>query len=147
MGGVQVSDEPVQVNDQSEKTSNRPEYLKFVGLLAILLITVGGLALFSPIIFDNVVPAIMGLDGAPGTGGIPPSDPVESPAEVEGAPENADPGSITETGQELHVVQEGESLDEIATKYGVSVESIAAANHLVSRQLHQGTELIIPSAE
>jgi spore germination protein YaaH len=46
-----------------------------------------------------------------------------------------------------YVVQPGDSLWSIAARFGVSVQAIAAANHLASQQmLHVGQTLIIPTA-
>lgn len=46
----------------------------------------------------------------------------------------------------IHLVLRGESLAEIAAKYGVSVTALQAANHLSSTQLKAGQRLIIPSS-
>jgi LysM repeat protein len=46
-----------------------------------------------------------------------------------------------------YVVQPGDSLWSIAARFGVSVQAIAAANHLANQQmLHVGQTLIIPTA-
>ncbi|MCL4533851.1 MAG: LysM peptidoglycan-binding domain-containing protein [Bacteroidetes bacterium] len=50
------------------------------------------------------------------------------------------------TGPSRHTVQPGETLSQIAERYGVSVDAIAAANKLQDRDnLKMGQELVIPA--
>ncbi len=44
-------------------------------------------------------------------------------------------------------VQAGDTLSGIAAKYGISVQSLMAANKLTSNLIHAGDELFIPSAQ
>jgi len=56
------------------------------------------------------------------------------------------PPAETRTGRTTHVVQPGESLSQIAQRYGVSVEAIVQANGLEDPSLiHTGQTLIIPA--
>jgi LysM repeat protein len=45
----------------------------------------------------------------------------------------------------IHVVQPGETLDQVAAEYGVSASEVAAANNIANRNLLRvGQELVIP---
>lgn len=141
-------------NDQQvQKADNTSEYLKFVALLVVFLVVILALAALSPRLIGEVMPAVLGLGGAPAEQSMPAAE--ENP-EIEGAPagsavpEQSSPGKIQEeTGAQneilQHEVQEGQTLFQIAELYGVSVQQLAAANNLVSpAQLQVGAILIIP---
>lgn len=81
---------------------------------------------------------------------VPPTD-TPTP---EGGPTSAPPPKATaapapgetRTGRTTHVVQSGESLSQIAQRYGVSVEAIVQANGLEDPSLiYPGQTLIIPA--
>lgn len=58
------------------------------------------------------------------------------------------PGPTATPAQVVHVVQEGETLFEIAGEHGVSVETLMAANNITDRSLVQlGQELTIPPSD
>jgi LysM repeat protein len=69
----------------------------------------------------------------------------EAPAAAGGS---AAPGTTPVPGTEtrfVHIVQPGEGLIEIATRYGVDMNTLATANNLVNRNvLRVGQELVIP---
>lgn len=48
---------------------------------------------------------------------------------------------------DVHVVEEGETLFRIGRRYGVSVEAIQRANRLVGASIRAGQELVIPGRE
>lgn len=54
------------------------------------------------------------------------------------------PGLKTKQAQRFHIVGRGDTLSELAQKYGVSMVKIKTANKLRSSTLHLGKKLIIP---
>lgn len=132
---------------------NRPisaEYIKFGFLVLILMGTLILIALLSPFIFNRVIPIVLGMD--PDTTTL--SEPLLSPqplSTVEPQPANpmpstsSTPAAALESAGTVHVVQEGQSIYRIAIMYGLRVEDIAAANHIVSpSKIDVGTVLVIP---
>lgn len=139
-----MGDDPAQDAGQVDLQDDRPEYLKFVAFLAVLLIVVLSIALITPSLFDNIIPAVLGLDKTSSPESVP------AAGETNVAPESGLGGqpNTTDTPGLLHTVQEGETLTQIADIYGVTVEALAAANHLVSiQQVGPGTVLVIPTPE
>ncbi len=61
-------------------------------------------------------------------------------------PDIVDTSSLTHGGFATHTVAEGESLDSIASEYGVTVTQIRWSNGLSSTDVSAGTELRIPVA-
>lgn len=58
----------------------------------------------------------------------------------------APPGQALAQGPAVHVVQRGENLFRIALRYGVTVDALAAANHLSNpRHIYVGQRLVIPT--
>lgn len=73
----------------------------------------------------------------------PTPETVETPATAIPEPTPAPP-----TGETVHVVQPGETLFRISQRYGVSVETIAAANNIADvNRLNVGQQLIIPGSD
>lgn len=139
-----MSDNPAQDAGQVETLDDRPEYLKFVAFLAVLLIVVLALALITPSLFGNVIPSVLGLNVTPSLESLPAAGDATIAPEtgIGGEPVTADSSEV------LHTVQEGETLNQIAETYGVTVEALAAANHLISiQQISPGTVLVIPTQE
>lgn len=135
-----MGDNPVQ----DETIDDRPEYLKFVAFLTVILLVVVGLALITPSIFNHVIPSVMGLNQSSTSGSVPAANDADISPEsgIGGEP------TTTEIPAQTHTVQEGETLSQIAEAYGVSVEALASANHLISpQQVGPGTVLIIPNPE
>ena len=139
-----MSDDPAQDTIQTDSQDNRPEYLKFVAFLAVLLIVMLALALITPSLFDNVIPSVLGLNATSSSESVP------AAGDTDLAPESGMGGEpVTEDMPELlHTVQAGETLNQIADTYGVTVEALAATNHLISiQQISPGTVLVIPAQE
>ena len=139
-----MSDDPAQDAGQVETQDDRPEYLKFVAFLAVLLIVVLVLALITPSLFENVIPSVLGLNATSFSESVP------AAGDADIAPESGMGGEpvTADTPVLLHTVQEGETLNQIAETYGVTVEAIAATNHLISiQQITPGTVLVIPTQE
>jgi LysM repeat protein len=128
------------------------EYIKFGVLVAILLGIVLFVALSQPIVFGRIVPAVLGVD-LPRAELVAPEvispklPPVEQePTVTETEPKIGLGGSEVSEGQIQHTVLVGESLEDIAESYGVSVQEIGAANHIVNPlQISAGTVLDIPN--
>lgn len=156
--------------------NGRPEILRFIILVIIIIVTLVVVAALRPLIFDRIVPAIIG-GGQPepaaieenedlGTGGAVEEDESaieESPAAAEESPET--PIETDDSGETIpvqdsevtdddfptaspairHVVQPGETLAQIATRYGVSVQMIQQANQLQDvNRITAGMTLLIP---
>jgi nucleoid-associated protein YgaU len=139
-----MSDDPAQDAGQVETQDDRTEYLKFVAFLAVLLIVVLAIALITPSLFENVIPSILGLNATSSSESVP------AAGDADIAPESGMGGEpvTADTPELLHTVQEGETLNQIAETYGVTVEAIAATNHLISiQQITPGTVLVIPTQE
>ena len=136
---------------QVKSVDDRSEYLKFVALLVVTLVAILVLAMVSPVLIGQRAPAVLGLDKLPAA--QPGPTMLELPAiekapaaepEVLSQPETAPEAAPDAEGLQ-HEVQPGQTLFQIAELYGVSVEELAAANHLVNPlQLQAGTILIIP---
>lgn len=63
-----------------------------------------------------------------------------------GTPQTNLGGNNNPSGQQIHIVQPGESLMIIAQKYGTTIKDIAAANNISNIQLIRvGQELVIPA--
>jgi LysM repeat protein len=109
-------------------------------------------ALSQPIVFGRIVPAVLGVD-LPRAELVAPEvispklPPVEQePTVTETEPKIGLGGSEVSEGQIQHTVLVGESLEDIAESYGVSVQEIGAANHIVNPlQISAGTVLDIPN--
>lgn len=150
------------------------EYLSFVVLAIILIGSIFVVAAVSPIIFDRIVPAVLGWETFPAAETAPEGAPDAPPAVVPetngeneggapgagGRPEtetNADPNAapvITATqtitpavpGVITHTVNQGETLFQISRQYSVTVEAIVAANNIINPDLiAPGDVLTIPT--
>lgn len=126
------------------------EIIKFAVLVLILAITVLVVAVTRPLIFDNIVPAVLGWDQPAGEEAPPTPQPTVTPAALEegtatAAPTaTASPPPPTATPR-VHVVQPGDNLTRIAQQYGVSVDAIIQANRLDNaHRIHPGQRLVIP---
>jgi len=147
----------VRSNPPRPLPDDKAEYLKFVALLVVMLVAILALAVLSPVLIGQRAPVVLGLEGQPAAQPGPAAE--EMPAIEKGPAVDSDvliaPGTSLEAGGGApagmgsegfqHEVQPGQTLFQIAELYGVSVEEIAAANHLVNPlQLQPGTILIIP---
>jgi LysM repeat protein len=130
-------------------TEEKAEYLKFVALLVVMLAAILILAALSPRLIGRGAPAVLGLDRVVVT---QPDQAIEETPETAVEPENAAaPEGAAPVEMEIeglqHEVQPGQTLFQIAELYGVSVQDLAAANHLVNPlQLQAGAILIIPQS-
>lgn len=142
----------MSLEEEHQALHRRGEVLKFIILVVILLVTVLVVAASRPLIFEQILPAVMGWEGS----GDEPVDAVLPPATPE--PTTVVPTatlsptttpltmtlSATATPQ-TYQVQPGDNLTEIANRYGVSVQALIEANDLANpNQLIAGDRLIIP---
>ena len=153
-----MSEEPVAQGNQSQG-----EYIKFVILVIIMVGTVAVIALLRPLIFGQIVPAVLGEDIILPTATIAPTDtpaPQTQEAEAPTTDENSNPSTetiedgespvegetaATEMPPAQYVVLRGDTLANIAYSYGVTVEEIVQANNLTNAALIQpGMVLLIP---
>lgn len=155
-----------QSNDQHrQRVSDNPEYRKFAALLVVAMAAILVVAVLTPLLIGGRAPLVLGLEGAPAravdeaqteTMEVAPAGSLEEAPEVLTEPQGAagleqadqdtdqsDSGAAVEVVQ--HEVQPGETLFQVADMYGVTVQEIAAANHLVNPlEVQAGTVLIIP---
>lgn len=149
----------MSLEEEHERLHHRGELAKFVVLVVVLLFSVLMIAALRPLIFEGIVPAILGWDRQPAslTPAASPSPAVETPtdepvqpvimtatppAEAPSAVDTATPAAT----QQTYEVQVGDTLAEIATRFGVTVEAIAEANSLTNpNRIQAGDVLLIPT--
>lgn len=159
--------------EDMQTTNPRGEIIKFVILVAVMLITILVVAVTRPFIFGRVVPAVLGEGQVDVTAVDDDTDSptkaengeAETPADTAGgdaeemgegetAVEDAPAASEKETGSEAgaesetetHVVLAGETVYAIARKYGVDVDAIVEANDLADpNRVTVGQTLVIPN--
>lgn len=128
------------------------EIIKFAVLVLILAITVLVVAVTRPLIFDNIVPAVLGWDQPAGEEAPPAPDPTATPTATE---ESISPAAPTATATPLpptatpriHVVQPGDNLTRIAERYGVTVDALMQANQMTNpNRIYPGQRLVIPDS-
>jgi murein DD-endopeptidase MepM/ murein hydrolase activator NlpD len=77
-----------------------------------------------------------------------PAQPVDAPAVVAEEGVASQPSAIEEPDSLIYVVQRGESLFQIATGYGLTVNDLVQANNLVDpTRIYPGQQLVIPGVE
>lgn len=153
-------------SEEPERTESVPsrEWMKFVVLAVIFVGVIFVVALTRPFIFNHVVPVVMGEGQL--TAPMPVEEleenveeayPVEEtalPVVEETAVEEAYPVENEVVGEvELptavatisHTVQPGDTMINIARRYGVTVEAIIAANNISNpNHIEVGMTLLIP---
>lgn len=163
---VHTVDHPVDVRRPREKKdSNIGEYAKFSILAVFLCATPFVIYLLIPLIFGQIVPAVLGSN-LPTDVPVTPGDQVvqpesgETPAgglstdpEVgiggEATPVFVTPPALNATPDNVlvHIVRSGETLDIIAQQYGLTAAELATANNIENpNQIFSGQVLIIPQA-
>jgi LysM repeat protein len=75
---------------------------------------------------------------------VDPAGAMSSEPASEPAPLPAPSPEPTPAGPPTHVLQRGETLTSVAGLYGVSIQEIAAANHLTTDLIYAGQTLLIP---
>lgn len=162
----------MSLEEEHQAMHRRGEMIKFLLLLLALVGTVLVLALLRPLIFERIVPAVLGLDREPVA--IPaletatPSAPQATPeTEIEGemprimtaTPPAVDvqgddaatdgAGSVGGSPQpttQMYEIQQGDTLVEIAERFGVTVSALVQANGIANpNRIQPGEMLVIPS--
>lgn len=168
-----TDDTPSQTTAQTKpRREGRGELVKFGLLILVFVGVIVGVALARPLIFDQIIPAIIGENLAPtptvGVGGeaeeavpvetaVPDAAPAGEAAgdvflpalttDVEaGQPTAAPAEAATAVPQPItHVVQPGDNLTKIAKQYNVPVQALMEANNLLNANYIQvGQTLVIP---
>jgi LysM repeat protein len=152
------------MQEEHRDQQRRGEVVKFAILVAILLFLVLLVAAARPLIFEQIVPSVLGLSGN-GSGQEAPQPPALPTSTVEPvvtatsgptvAVEELDPTAspvLSPTATVLptatpqrYQVEAGDNLTTIARRFGVSVEALIEVNDLANPdQLVPGEQLIIP---
>lgn len=145
----------MRLEEEKQELHRRGEVIKFLILVVVFLLVILMVAAARPLIFDRVVPAIMGWDGGrdvpadsptPDGGGVSPAPPTATVSPTALPPTATPTATPTPTPTPLiHEVQSGDTLTEIANRYGVSMEALIDANNLSDPdRLAPGDRLIIP---
>lgn len=159
----------MSMEEEHEKLHGRGELVKFAALVVVLLLTVLVISGLRPLIFDHIVPAVLGWDdepsqpaGAPIEEAEPSSQETTLPstltATTESEPEQDDEEAIatpelTSTPQPepsstpvTYEVQGGDRLIDIAENFDVSIEAIVQANGIADpNRIQAGDVLVIPT--
>ena len=146
------------MSEEFERNASR-EWTSFIILAAILIGAIIVVALARPLIFNRIVPAVMGEgEMTPPVDTAYPAPEEPAPAYPVGDPVEELPKELpTENEEEMketavpntpltHIVQPGETLHQIARTYKVSVSAIIAANKLPNpNHIEAGQPLLIPT--
>jgi len=133
-----------------EENEEPREVAKFIILVLILTGAVAAVAVSRPLVFDGIVPAVLGWDAPAVDGGPPTREPTETPAAVEESDSPATPTATTTAipptaTPRIHVVQPGDNLTKIGERYGVTVDAIMQANQMTNpHRIYPGQRLVIP---
>lgn len=150
----------MNLEEEHEELHRRGELGKFLVLVVLLLITVLLVAALRPLIFEGIVPAMMGWEEP--SPSLPAAPATETPAAeqeqpvimtatpaAEGLPTAtpattvAPPASATPL---VYEVQTGDTLAEIAARFGVTIEALVEANGLGDpNRIQSGDALVIPA--
>jgi LysM repeat protein len=158
----------MEVNENQNKTNSYNDLVKFGVLLLIFAGTILVVSLLRPLIFGRIVPAILGNTQAaaplpvvpvvpsPASSEAPaypgPSEMVTPPETGMGAAAYPSPDEATTAEGDpqfiTHILQPGENLTRLATRYNVSVNAIIQANPNIPNpnNIQAGTSLQIPVA-
>lgn len=153
--------------EEHERRHSEGELVKFMILVAVMLLTVLLVAATRPLIFDYLVPAALGWE--PPLSGPPPQDtspqlPAVLPATTETPSPSVPTTDTATTGETLipaatvtplplptatpqnYRVEPGDNLTTIARRFGITVEALAEANNITNlNRLMPGDTLIIPA--
>lgn len=151
------------LEEEHETMHHRGEMTKFLILLLALVGAVLVIALLRPLIFDRVVPAVLGWDQEPGVtpGPGPLQDAPAASTNGDEAPlvMTATPPAMEGTASDVpgnagaplptprfYEVQAGDTLAQIAVRFGMSTETLAKANGIGDpHRIQVGDRLVIPN--
>ena len=147
----------MSLEEQHERLHRRGEMGKFLVLVVLLLMIVLAVAALRPLIFEGMVPAVMGWHEAPALPATATATASPTPADEEArpvimtatpAPESlptatsSPPATATPL---VYEVQTGDTLADIAARFGVTIEAIVEANGLENpNRIQTGDVLRIP---
>ena len=150
----------MSLEEEHEELHRRGELVKFLVLVVLLLATVLLVAALRPLIFEGIVPAVMGWEEpsppspvAPAT--ETPAAEVEQPVIMTATPaaEGLPTASAAATAEPVatatplvYEVQAGDTLAEIAARFGVTIEAIVETNGLGDpNRIQSGDILTLPA--
>lgn len=155
----------MSLEEEHQAMHRRGEMIKFLLFVLVLVGTVFAVSLLRPLIFERIVPAVLGWEQQTGDteAGVPeqPVSGEEAPAAGGGEDEEGIPAIMTSTpdqdtaaGEDLgaplptprmYEVQAGDSLARIAEEFDLSVEALAQANGISDpERIQVGDVLVIP---
>lgn len=149
----------MSLEEEHQALHRRGEMIKFVILVIILLLTVLVVAAARPLIFEQIVPAVMGWEGehADQENVVVPTPTfvlaTATPAAVvapdeEGAAVSVTPATATPLPTltpQTYQVRPGDNLTRIANRFGVTVQALIDVNNLSNPdRLTPGERLLIP---
>ena len=153
----------MSLEEEHRAMHRRGEMIKFLLLLLVLVGAVVAIALLRPLIFERIVPAVLGLDQEPMATPLPQSTalPTVEAEREEDAPRimTATPPAVETQGEEpttgeaegeaapaptsqVYEIQQGDTLVEIAERFGVTVQANSIAN---PNRIQPGQTLVIPA--
>lgn len=146
--------------EEQETRVQRGEMVKFLILVMVLVGAVFVTALLRPLIFERMVPSVLGWDQTQEPEAPPSPAGATSPAGQDaGATQPVIMTATPPAGEEaavnggaplptprVHEVQAGETLATIAVRYGVSVEALVETNAISDpHRIQVGDVLVIPA--
>lgn len=157
----------MSLQEEHQALHRRGEMLKFLLLLLALVGTVLLIALLRPLIFERIVPSVLGLN-QPAEEPAPVVVPSLSPSPADGEetlppimtptppPESEPAGGADaisgETGSEaaptaqIYEVQRGDTMAAIAERFGVSLQTLIQVNNIANpNRIQPGDRLTIPT--
>lgn len=153
----------MSLEDEHRAMHRRGEMIKFLLLLLVLVGAVVAIALLRPLIFERIVPAVLGLDQEPLATPAPQSTALPTPEaeREEDAPRimTATPPAVETQGEEpttgeappaptsqVYEIQQGDTLVEIAERFSVTVQALVQANGIANpNRIQPGQTLVIPA--
>lgn len=131
-------------------SSKWSDLLKFMVLVVILAGVVLVMLLARPLVFGQIVPAVVGdfLTPLPTATAAPLPTATITATEMPAAPipPTTAPTAEPSPTPRVHTIQPGENLTKIAETYGVTVEAILTLNGLTNpNQIVAGEQILIPS--
>ncbi len=139
--------------ERKKDTESQRDLRKFAVLLAVIFVVILLCSALTGPLFERVVQPVLGQDDeSQHSSGAVGSKQEEEKAGRSNDPEDKELLPLLEQGESTsaqnaiqYEVQDGETLPQIAIRYGVSVDDIASLNNLVNpHQLNSGDVLIIP---
>ena len=155
----------MRLEEEHKEMHRRGEMIKFVALVLVLVGTVLLIAWLRPVIFEGIVPAVLGWNEAPAPPPVPETatppatatdDETSAPVVMTATPsaEGGPAGGASADGggsaplptPRTYEVQQGDTLLEISEEFGVSVQALVDTNAIANPdRIQPGDVLVIPS--